>query len=303
MEDLDINNLPDDPEQLKQLLIKQSISLRNQDQQIQDRDEKLKQSDIELRYLRAQVRLLLHKRFAARSEKQKYPGQHELFDEVEVIAESYAEEEGIETTEAGISVPAHSRKKPGRKPLPADLPRVEVIHDLPEGEKICAEDGHPLHRIGEDVCEQLEIIPAQVQVIRNIRYKYACRQCETGIKTASMPSQVIPKSIATPGLLAYVAIGKYADALPLYRQHQIFKRLGVELNRTTLSNWMIRVGEVVQPLIALLTDELKKSRVIHMDETPVQVLKEPDKPASSQSYMWIRLSGAYDQPMVLLSQW
>jgi transposase len=275
--DIDIEHLPEDVDQLRQLVINQAG---------------------ELRFLREQFNLLMHQRFAASSEKYRYPGQHELFDEVETSAGDVSDSDD-DPDELVIDVAPHARKKPGRKPLPADLPRIEVIHDLGEDEKFCSEDGHALHRIGEEVSEQLEIIPARVRVIKRIRYKYACRHCETGVTTAAMPPQIIPKSIATPGLLAYVATSKYVDALPLYRQIAIFKRMGVELNRATLANWMIRVGEAIMPLIDIMQADLKRSHVIQMDETPVQVLKEPDQPASSKSYMWVSMSGAYDPAMVL----
>ena len=139
-----------------------------------------------------------------------------------------------------MTVPAHTRKKGGRKPLSATLPRIDVIHDLPEEEKVCAHDGERLVSIGEVVSEQLDIIPAKVQVIRHIRKKYACPCCELGVKTAPLPPQPIPKSIASPGTLAQIAVSKYQDALPLYRQQTIFKRLGVELPRATLAQGMIR---------------------------------------------------------------
>lgn len=318
---MDINSLPNDPAALKALLIQQAGQLQVQTKQlntqvdqlevigkhlqrkdtlVHNKDQQLAENAVELRYLREQINLLLHKRFAASSEKYRYPGQHELFDEAEVsVPETTESDVDAQPDEPDIPVAAHERKKPGRKPLPADLPRVRIIHDLAEEEKVCPHDGSPLHKIGEDVSEQLEIIPASVRVIQHVRCKYACRCCETGIVAAAMPAQVIPKSIATPGLLAYVAVSKYADALPLYRQSNIFKRIGVELGRATLANWMIRVGEVVMPLLARLEADLNESHVLHMDETPVQVLKEPDRPATSRSYMWVRMSGASDAAIVL----
>ena len=105
--------------------------------------------------------------------------------------------------------------------------------------------------------------------------------------TASKPKQPIEKSIASPGLLAHVAIQKYADALPLYRQSEIFKRAGVALDRTNLANWMIKCGQLAQPLINLIQEHIQQQPVIHLDETRVQVLKEPDRKAQNQSYMWV----------------
>jgi transposase len=107
--------------------------------------------------------------------------------------------------------------------------------------------------------------------------------------------------MATASLLSYIAISKYADALPLYRQEQMFKRIGVELSRATLAFWMIQVGKALGPIIALLEEALLEGSVIHMDETPVQVLKEPGRKAQSQSYMWVRMGGMTDHPIVLFN--
>ncbi len=106
-----------------------------------------------------------------------------------------------------------------------------------------------------------------------------------------MPAQPIPGSVAAPGLLAYIATGKYADGLPLYRQEKnIFSRLGLDLPRSTTAHWMVRCGELIQPLINLLRDKLLESPVVHCDETVVKVLNEPDKTPQSQSYMWVQVS-------------
>jgi len=276
MKDVDINCLPDDVGTLKALIVDQAT---------------------ELRYLQEQLNLALHRRFGKSSEKN--PGQHELFDEPEQIVEEEAVDDGDDIDV--VTVPAHERKTRGRKALPEHLPRIDVIHDMDDADKFCDTDGHALHKIGEDVSEQLEIIPAKIQVLRNIRIKYGCRACETGVKTAPMPAQLIPKSMATPGLLSYIATSKYVDALPLYRQEQMFKRIGVEISRATMAFWMVQVGKALAPLITLLEEALLSGHVIHMDETPVQVLNEPGRKAQSQSYMWVRMGGITDHPIVLFN--
>ena len=195
MQSMDIHHLPNDPTALKTLLVEQAGQLQNKDTQLQNKDtqlqnqhQQLAENAIELRYLREQVNLLLHKRFAASSEKYRHPGQHELFDEVEdSVSETVESDADTNMDEPGLTVTSQQRKKPGRKPLAADLPRVRVVYDLKEDEKICPHDGTVLHKIGEDVLEQLEIIPASVRVIQHVRCKYACRCCETGITTAAMP--------------------------------------------------------------------------------------------------------------------
>ena len=173
-----------------------------------------------------------------------------------------------------------------------------MVHDLPESERRCDHDGRLLTEIDEVVSEQLDIIPAKIQVIRHIRKKYACT-CGQCIKTAPLPAQPIPRSMASPGLLAHIAVSKYQDALPLYRQETILRRIGVELPRATLANWMIQAGTLIQPVINLLRDRLLDYDILQMDETTVQVLNEAGKAAQSKSYLWLQRGGPPDQPVVL----
>lgn len=241
--------------------------------------EQLSAKNQRIAQLEALLKQMRQQRFGASSEKLS-ADQIQLFDEAEAIEEASAEEE---TT----TVPAHTRRKTRRISIPADLPREEIVYDLPDAEKVCPRDGTPLRAIGEESHEQLDIVPAQIKVLKHIRKKYACPCCEQYLVTADKPRQPIEKSIASPGLLAYIATGKYCDALPLYRQVEIFKRLGIELDRTTLANWMIRCGELIQPLINRIHEQLLEQTVLHMDETPLQVLNEPGKNAQSKSYMWV----------------
>jgi transposase len=275
--------LPNDVESLKDLVLQQAAQVEQLTAQNQHY-----QSQLEALY--EELRLMRHKRFGPSSEKD--PGQTDLFNE----AEAAVEESEVEVEPAAESKP---RKKPGRKPLPATLPRVEVVHDLAETDKVCELDGTPLKAIGDEVSEQLDIVPAKVQVIRHIRRKYACPCCQKTLKTAGLPPQPIPKSIASPGLLAQVAVSKYQDGLPLYRQEAILNRIGIDLPRATLAQWMIRMGDTIQPLINLLRDRLLAEDIIQMDETTVQVLKEPGKTATSKSYMWVQKGGPPDLPVIL----
>jgi hypothetical protein len=132
-----------------------------------------------------------------------------------------------------------------------------------------------------------------------VRPKYACPDCKTGVHIAPLPPQPIPKSVATPSLLAYVAVSKYADALPLYRQEKMLERIGVDLSRATLASWMIRAGELVQPLVNLIREELLDSGFVQCDESRFQVLKEPGKTAESLSYIWVQRAVVEDHPLVL----
>ena len=165
------------------------------------------------------------------------------------------------------------------------------MHDLAEEEKICPHDGVVLTAIGEEISEQLDIEPAKVRVLRHVRRKYACPHCQQGVKTAALPPQPIPKSLASPGLAAHITVGKYQDGLPLYRQEKILGRIGMEISRATLAFWMIQLGRLIQPVINLLRDQMLAYDIVQMDETTVQVLKEPGKTAQSKSYLWVQRGG------------
>ena len=179
---------------------------------------------------------------------------------------------------------------PKRTPLPEHLPRIDIEHPLPESERVCPHHEVALERFGEVTSEQLDIVPAQIRVLRHIRGKYRCPCCSGHLRTAPMPPRPIPKSNASPGLLAYVATAKFVDGLALYHQAVQFARVGFEVSRTTLAVWMIRGGERVQPLINLLRDELLARGYLLMDETTLQVLKEPGKAPESKSYLWAQMA-------------
>ena len=276
------NLLPDDIEALKTIVE-------------HERSQRLTAQE-EIERLRAQLRLLLAQRFAAKSERVEGDSpQLGLFDEAEVDATDQTDEAStVITTVAG-----HTRARGHRRALPAHLPREEVVHDLAEADKTCPHDGTRLVVMGEETCEQLDIIPASIRVLHHRRLKYACPCCRQHVVTAGLPPQPIPKSQASPGLLASITTAKYADAQPLYRQSTQFERIGFEASRQTLARWMVQCGELVQPLINLLRDRLLDSAYIRMDETTVQVLKEPGKTAQSTSYLWVQQSGEREDLVVL----
>jgi transposase len=198
-----------------------------------------------------------------------------------------------------VRIPEHERKKRGRKAIPAELPRIEVVHDLAEAEKVCPHDGTTLERIGEETAEQLDYVPAQLRVIRHVRPKYACPCCREGVKIAPAPAQLLPKSKASPGLLAHITTAKYVDGLPLHRQERQFGRLGIELARATMASWMIKLGGTyVLPIVNLLADLLLEAPLIHMDETRVQVLRSA-KAATADHWMWVRCAGPPGRRIVL----
>jgi len=273
---LELKQLPDDTESLKQII----FSLQQQNDHLQE-----------------MVRLLQNEIFGRKSEVRPFvdPNQLQLFTPPE-------EPEPIEPDET-IEIKGHARKKRGRKPLPKDLPRIEILHDIPEEEKQCA-CGAQKSRIGEDTSEKLDYVPAKVQVLCHIRPKYACKQCEgveddgPTVAIAPAPFQLIPKSIATEGLLAHIAVSKFADGLPLYRQQKIFGRLDVELSRSTMANWLIQAAGCCKPVIELLEREIRGGPVINIDESPFQVLKEPGRSNTSKSYMWVFCGGPLASPVV-----
>ena len=227
--------------------------------------------------------------------------QERLFNEAEAGAEQCEEPE---QQAPAIAVAAHTRRPRGRRPLPENLPREEVVHDIPEEQKLCA-CGAPLSRIGEETSEKLKIIPPKLIVVRHIRAKYACRACQGveteggAVKIAPAPLELIPKSIATPELLAYLLTSKFVDALPFYRQEKILARIGVDLSRATMCNWAIQVAQRLEPLLELLRQKIRAGPYVQIDETTLQVLKEPGREPESKSYMWVYRGGVPEKPSLI----
>lgn len=188
--------------------------------------------------------------------------------------------------------------------MPEHLPRQEVLHDISEEEKVCA-CGCKLSRIGEEVSEKLDIIPAKIQVIRHIRPKYSCKACEglsddgKTVKIAPPPAQIIPKGLVTAGLLSYILTAKFCDALPFYRQEKQFTRLGIEIPRQSMCNWAMKTADSCQDVLGLLHEEIRSGPLLNADETPVQVLNEPGRSATQKSYMWVFRGGPPNQPIVI----
>ena len=239
-----------------------------------------------IKILEDYIKALNQKQFGASSEKQDVIQAEMLFTEVESCTET-DEPVQADAFENEITVVAEHTRKKKRVSIPKELPRVDVIHDLPDADKFCPHDGTALKQMGSETHDQLDIIPATIQVLHHIRLKYACPCCEQHLITAQKPAQPIEKSIASPGLLAFIATQKYVDALPLYRQVESFKRIGIELDRSTLADWMQKCGLLLQPLINLIHEKVLEQKYLHMDETIVQVLNEPGRAAESQSYMWV----------------
>jgi transposase len=162
-----------------------------------------------------------------------------------------------------------SKSRPSRKPLPAHLPREVIRHE--PGKDCCPDCNGALRLFGEDVAEILEYIPANFKVIRHVRPKFACKQCER-IVEAPAPSRTIERGLAGPGLIAHVLVSKYADHCPLFRQSEIYAREGVDLDRSTLAGWVGAASELLAPLVDALRRHVLSASKIHADDTPVPVL-------------------------------
>ena len=280
-----VESLPNDLEQLKDLVIQQREELA------------LQQTKID--HLLEAIQLAKQQHFGTRSDKHNVDQLSFLFNEAEALADH--ESTSQDDDSPGTNVKGHTRRKGkgGRKKLPDHFPRIEVIHTLGDTDCHCDHCQGQLEVMSEKTSEQLELIPLTVKVIRHIKKTYYCLHCKQVIKAARLPPQPIPGSIASPGTLACVTTGKYVNGVPLYRQEQDLKRHCIPVTRSTLAFWMIKAGVLVQPLFNLLNDRLLSYDIINMDETRCQVLKEPGKDPQSQSYMWVRRGGPPDQMIIL----
>ena len=240
--------------------------------------------DIKIQALVQEVAYLRRMRYGAKSEAMSAE-QRQLFED-DVVQDVAAIEAELKLP----VTPATPRSRAGRQALPEHLQRVEVRHE-PES-CTCPACQANLIKIGEDISEQLDIEPARFFVIRHILPQYACRQCET-VTAAAVAPAVIDGSLAAPGLLTWVAISKYMDHLPLYRLEQIAARQQVSLSRSTMSEWIGRMGFALQPLADRLTEMLRQRQVLHADETPVKQL-DPGAGKTKRAYLWSYRSNDLD---------
>jgi transposase len=297
--------LPDDIATLKTLLltqqtfhshaIKEAVAIAVEAARLE--------AQAEMRRMIEQLVLARHRQFGVSSEQ--LSGQARLFDEAEMLAQPSTEADDtallpLETAPADQGSDSPD-KKPGRgkrSPLPAELQRVDVLHDVPADQRTCP-CGTPMVEIGEDVSEQLDIVPMQIRVLRHIRKRYGCPGSVHAPVTALLPPQPLPKSNASAAFLAMLLTVKFVDGLPLTRFGKVLARSNVPVPDQTLARWVIGASRVIQPLQNLMRDLLLDSRCIHVDETVVQVLKEPNRKATSQSYMWVQTGGPPDKSVVI----
>jgi len=296
---LPLGQLPDDPALLKQLLL---TELAERDATIARREAEIEQIKREAAE-RIEALQQKHQAELAAALRRFYGPKSERFDPLQLLlfgqrldampldVPSIEEESDQKLTTRRV------RHKHGRGHLPDHLPRVRIEHDLADAEKPCPCCGEPRQRIGEEVSEQLEYLPASLKVLQHVRFKYACRrQCEASgdgphIETAAKPPQPIEKGLAGPGLLAYVITSKLGDHLPLYRLEHIFARQQVDVARSTMCAWLQAAAELLRPLVDLMTAWVRASRVIHTDETRVPV-QDPGTGKCRSGRLWAYIGDA-----------
>ena len=235
----------------------------------------------DLQLVRQEFMLLRRKQFGPSSERHNQ-GQGFLFDGMFEVVEPQPKEESQKSMEK-------KNKGHGRRKLPKKLPRKVILHDLDESEKTCPCCGEGLTRIGENSLEQLDYTPASLYVLNHVTPQYACKHCADS-KPISKERPLLPieKGLAGPGLLAHVAVSKYADHLPLNRLENILSRHGVDITRSTMCDWMRQTADLLWPLYVLMREEVLASRAIHTDDTPVG-LREKGRKTNRTSHVWVYL--------------
>src|SRR6266699_3576163 len=265
--DIDLATLPDDVETL-QRMVRRLAAERTA----------LSEAQAEIERLRLIVRKLQRSQFGRRAERLEDDQLQLGFEDLGVdIARAEA------TLPPGAAKSSRARSQTDRPSLPAHLPREEIRLEIEH--QACPCCGGELHAIGETVSEMLDHVPARLRVIRICRPRYGCRACGT-IHQAAAPERPIAKGLASPGLLAHVLVAKYCDHLPLYRQSQIFARHGVEIDRSTLANWVGGACWWLEPLQARLAAHVFGSTKLFADDTPIPVL-DPGRGRTKTGRLWV----------------
>jgi transposase len=249
---------------------------------IQEMSSALAERDRKIEQLSHHLEQIVRMHFGPRSERVD-PNQLAMFDPGQ--APSAPEPPSAPAVPAG----ARSGSGHGRRRLPKDLPRKRIEHPVPPEDLVCPECRAGKVRIGEEVSEQLEYVPASACVIEHVRPKYACRCCQEHVTIADKPYQPIDKGLPGPGMLAHVVTSKYADHLPLYRQENIFWRQGLDISRSTMCGWMAAVARLLDPLCAQMKAEVLKSKALHTDDTPVPVQDEASPGKTKTGRLWVYL--------------
>lgn len=274
-------------QQLRELASGLMTTLAERERLIERKDQELHYRDTKIGQLTHEIAVLRRHQFGRKSEH--FHGvQGSLLDEA-VSADIAAIELELEHLAGRTTTVTPQRQKPKRAALPDSFPRTDYHH---EPESTLCHCGCQLKRIGEDVSEKLDFTPGLFSVERHIRGKWVCGQCKT-LTQAPVPAHVIDKGLPTAGLLTQVLVAKYSDHLPLYRQEKIFERAGLALSRSTLAQWVGVCGVQLQPLVDALRQAMLGHRVLHADETPVQMLK-PGSGKTHKAYLWAYAPGAFE---------
>lgn len=259
---------------------------------------KIKERERYIQLLEEALRLMRAEKYGASREKlAEAPGQRGLFNEAEAameVLEAVGFQPPLDATP--LREDKEPAKSPGRRALPAHLPRIEVRHELPALERVCG-CGSALTEIGSETSEQLDYIPAKIQVIRHVRPKYACKHCHVGVKIAAVPAQLLPRSNISAHMAAHLITSKFVDGLPFYRLETVLARHDIALPRGTQAAVAIRGHEAIMPLLNLMDERMRASGYVRIDETPVQVLKSEAQ--SQQQWMWVRVAGSPGQRLIL----
>jgi transposase len=286
-----MHQVPEDYAALKALAMEQAEALADARRHLAIAQTGLVSATLMIEKLKIELARLRRETYGASSERLGRIEQLEL--QLEDLEETFAAATPVQS-EAPL-------RKPVRRPLPDHLPRHEVVHEPALGEDGCScpACGGRIARLGEDATEELEYVPASFRVIRHLRPKYACRACET-VHQAPMPSRPIERGRPGPGLLAQVLVAKYDDHLPLYRQSEIYAREGVDLERSTLADWVGRSAALLQPLADAIGEHVMAASKLHADDTPVPVL-DPGRGRTKTGRLWVyvrddRPSGSQDPP-------
>jgi len=276
----------------------ESVHLENESLRIKNAELEAK-----VKYYEEQIRLAAIKRYTASSEKNVHPEQLSIFNEAEKECRPDEAEPTIEEI-------TYKRKKGGIREKSSvkydNLPVEEIHYELPEGERDCGRCGGQMDDMGTETHDELAYVPAVVKIIRHIQHKYVCKNeaCEdeadgTNIVMVRAPEPPIPHSPAGPSMIAGIMARKYCEHVPLYRQSQAFSYNGATIPRQNMANWVIKGSVLFGPVYDRLHQLMLLEKYLHADESPLQVLSEPGKPATSKSYMWVYATGRFRRRIVL----
>lgn len=271
-----------------QLMLEKDALAKERDHALAERNAALEARDLlaaKCNELDERVQHLLRQLFGRRTERLSphpllpFDAGVELAPEPPPHALEAPDEESVTVTQP--------RGVRGVRRLSADLPRVRVEIPLSEADRTCKDCGKPMQPFGEEVTQRFDYRPATVVVREIVRPKYSCRCCQSGVQIAKLPPAVIEKGVAEPGLLAQIAVAKYADHLPLERQEQIFARHGVDLPKSTMCDWIRDIADLLAPIVRELARNVKASHVIHSDDTPITVLDRAAAGGSRRGFLWV----------------